>query len=146
MANHISGTISSIAVEYDELLNHYFIDPLMNENVHECINRLDEYGLTKDDLVEGLNYCSFNQEKSLYDQVPTKIKTALTRTYAKENHPTTNFFLSDEELYSQRKSRKRKGEEVTKEKKKGKAKKIEEEEEEEEMEENENDDLDYYPY
>ena len=138
MANHISGTVSSIAVEYDELLNHYFIDPLMDENVNEC-------GLTKDDLVEGLNYCSFNQEKSLYDQVPTKIKTALTRAYAKENHPTTNFFLSDEELYSQRKSRKRKGEEVTKEKKKGKAKKIEEEEEE--MEENENDeDLDYYPY
>lgn len=115
LSSNISGSVSSISMDYYESLSSYLIDPLLKEDVDECIERLDEYGLTRDDLVEGLNYIPLGEGKSLFDTVPTKVKTALTRKYSKKNHLSSNIYSKEEELVlrtQSRQSKKREGEEV----------------------------------
>lgn len=126
LSSHISGSISAISQEYFEVLSQYLIDPLLNENPEECIERLDEYSLTKEDLVEGLNYAHMGEDKSLYDLVPTKTKSALTRKYSQKNHTSSNIYCKEEELFSRKQSTKRKSSKIGKNEKK--VKKEEEEE------------------
>ena len=85
MACNTSGTVSSISLDYFELLSQYLVDPLLNGDVDGCIERLDEYSLTREDLVEGLNYALLGEEKSVFDTVESKVKSALTRKYGKLN-------------------------------------------------------------
>lgn len=142
LSSNISGSVSSISMDYFDSLSSYLIDPLLKEDVDECIDRLDEYGLTRDDLVEGLNYIPLGEGKSLFDSVPTKVKTALTRKYSKKNHLTSNIYSKEEELVlrtQSKQSKKRGGEEV---KKGSKKEKIEEDVSSESTDEEAN----YYVY
>ena len=105
---HISGTRRNVVQEYAEVLNAYMLAPLKQGTVEECINRMDEYGMTKDDLVDALNCYSFGDEKSAYDLIPGKVKSALTTRYANRVHLQANQFAKDEELYSTTRGKRRK--------------------------------------
>lgn len=105
---HVSGTRRNVVQEYAEVLNAYILAPLKQGNVEECINRMDEYGMTKDDLVDALNCYTFGGEKSEYDLIPGKVKSALTTRYGNRVHLQANQFAKDEELYMATKGKRRK--------------------------------------
>lgn len=110
LKDHITGSKMSVIQEYAEVLNSYFLAPLREGDVNECIRRMDEYGITKEDLVEGLNGYSLGEGKSPYDSIPGKVKSSLTTKYANRVHMQANQFAKDEDLFSAKKSKRRKKE------------------------------------
>ena len=126
MACYTSGTVSAISQDYFELFCRYLVDPLLRGDVNMCIKRLDEYCLTRDDLVEGLNYAVLGGNNSAFDMVESKVKASFTRNYSKVNHKSTNMYAKEEDLFSMKKSKKREKSEKQEE---GKKAKIEESEE-----------------
>ena len=60
---------------------------------------MDEYGVTKDDVVEILNGVVLGGGKSQFDQIPAKVKSAFTREYNKGNHTASNVFADSSTMF-----------------------------------------------
>ena len=80
----------------------------------ETLQRLDEYSLTRDDLVECLNGAPFQGQKSRFEAIPSKTRASFTRKYNSTIHQQANIFAKGDDLVSQkqRRGKKRKSDEV----------------------------------
>ena len=60
---------------------------------------MDEYGVTRDDVVDVLNGITLGGNKSLFDQIPGKTKSSFTRLYNGRTHMTANVFADDDSMF-----------------------------------------------
>ena len=76
---------------------------------------MDEYGVTKEDVVEVLNGVVLGGGKSRFDQIESKKKAAFTREYNKRSHSAVNVFADSNAMFRKVvKGKKGKGKETTK--------------------------------
>ena len=80
----------------------------------ETLQRLDDYSLTRDDLVECLNGAPFQDQKSRFELIPSKTRASFTRKYNSTIHQQANIFAKGDDLVSQkqRKGKRKKSDEV----------------------------------
>ena len=77
-----------------------------NEGQSEkCIDRLVEYGLTREDLIDCLNGYPWEGTKSRFEEVDSKVRSSFTRKYNNREHLLANTFASGDSLVSQGKRR-----------------------------------------
>ena len=70
---------------------------------------MDEYGITRDDLVDVLNGTQLGQGKTRFEQIPGKTRSSFTRIYNGQNHGTSNVFADSDNMVRRiTKGRKRK--------------------------------------
>ena len=62
---------------------------------------MDEYGLTKDDLVDVLNGTQLGGGKTRFEQIPGKTKGSFTRIYNGKNHASSNVFADGDTMVRQ---------------------------------------------
>jgi replication factor C subunit 1 len=76
---------------YIPLLNVQFLKTLdSKEGIESTIKKMDEYHISKDDFVSMNEILSMGEKlKNKYNDIPTKIKTNLTRVYNKTHHQIT---------------------------------------------------------
>ena len=60
---------------------------------------MDEYGVTRDDVVDVLNGITLGGNKSLFDQIPGKTKSSFTRLYNGRTHMTANVFADHDSMF-----------------------------------------------
>ena len=60
---------------------------------------MDEYGVTKEDVVEVLNGVVLGGGKSRFDQIESKKKAAFTREYNKRSHSAVNVFADSNTMF-----------------------------------------------
>lgn len=65
------------------------------------MDRLDEYGLTREDLIDCLNGYPWEGTKSGFEEVDSKIRSSFTRKYNNREHLLANTFASGDSLVSQ---------------------------------------------
>ena len=59
---------------------------------------MDEYGITRDDLVDVLNGTQLGGGKTRFDQIRGKTKSSFTRIYNGQNHATSNVFADGDNM------------------------------------------------
>ena len=69
------------------------------------MQRLDEYSLTRDDLVDCLNGAPFQDQKSRFEAVPSKTRASFTRKYNSTIHQQANIFAKGDDLITQKQRR-----------------------------------------
>ena len=109
-------------MDYFDMLNRHLLRPLMEGDVKGTIQSMDEYCVTRTDLVEVLNAMVLGEGKYRFDKVPSKTKSAFTRAYNSQTHVVSNVFADDASMFRK----------VTKGKKEKKSARVKENEEEEE--------------
>lgn len=112
-------------MDYFDMLNRYLLRPLMEGDVKGTIQNMDEYCVTRTDLVDVLNAMVLGEGKYRFDKVPSKTKSAFTRAYNSQTHVVSNVFADDASMFRK----------VTKGKKEKKNAPVKDEEEEEDSEE-----------
>ncbi|CAF0832309.1 unnamed protein product [Didymodactylos carnosus] len=83
-------------LDYMYYLSRALITPLQregNDGIEKCIEFMDKYYLTHEDLQTIMEMTSWNDgkktgDKNLYEKIDSKIKTRLTRTFNKHTHKT----------------------------------------------------------
>ena len=121
-----------------EELNRQIISPLQRDDVDEAVNRLNEFGLTPDDVTETLDRILLCKEAT-YDSVSTKSKRSFNLAWKKLPHMHSNSTANPDDLWT-RKSRKRGAASETK-----KSKKRELQAEDEQEESSDSELLFFYP-
>ena len=66
---------------------------------------MDEYGLTREDLIDCLNGYPWEGTKSRFEEVDSKVRSSFTRKYNNREHLLANTFASGDSLVSQGKRR-----------------------------------------
>eukprot|EP01080_Neovahlkampfia_damariscottae_P001958 gene1958-1466_t len=86
--NLTSGTNEDFRDNYLPLLNNKILDPLKEkEGVDLAIERMDEYHISKDDVVAMNDILSMGEKlKNKFNGVPSKVKSHLTKTFNKTHH------------------------------------------------------------
>jgi len=91
----IGQGFAAVRLEYTPYLRRALLAPLLEEKeegVHKVIALLDAYGLSREDFIESLKELQFvvKEDKVLlrdfYEDVESKVKAALTRTYNQMEH------------------------------------------------------------
>ena len=59
---------------------------------------MDEYGITRDDLVDVLNGTQLGQGKTRFEQISGKTRSSFTRIYNGQNHGTSNVFADSDNM------------------------------------------------
>ena len=108
LGSRISGTRDAVRRDYLPMLAKYVTRPLVDggaAGVAETIARLDEYGLSKDDLFETLPDLQLGGAKVPgLDALDTKAKTHFTKTYNAGTHGSQA--LQPQNLVAKKKKRK----------------------------------------
>lgn len=90
ISSHISAnttaSTSSIRLEMMEPLRHFILSPLIEGgNVNETLNRMNTYGLTREDVFENMPELQIHDNstmfKDIHKDIPSKTKGAFTRAY-----------------------------------------------------------------
>lgn len=109
LASHFLSQSASrkkdLILDVCEVLNQEIISPLQKDNVEEAVNRMNEFGITPDDVTETLNRILLYKEET-YDSVPTKAKRQLSQAWKQMPHMHSNSTANSDDLWA-RKSRKR---------------------------------------
>ena len=59
---------------------------------------MDEYGVTREDLVDVLNGFQLGGGKTRFEQIPGKTKSSFTRMYNGRNHAGSNVFADSDSM------------------------------------------------
>ena len=98
VSHRTSGTRDSIRLEYMETIRKYVSAPLLRDGVagvEETIRRLDEYGLSRDDLLDTLHeFALMKDDEPGVDNLDTKTKSAFTRAYNGTTHSSQSLYQS----------------------------------------------------
>ncbi|KAJ8609750.1 hypothetical protein CTAYLR_009246 [Chrysophaeum taylorii] len=100
LATHLSSKISAaraaIRLDYLHSLLEYCGGPVLNGDVETTISRLDDYGLSRDDLLESMCDLSLSGFAKSLKSLDAKAKTAFTKEYNKGRH--TSQALNDQQV------------------------------------------------
>ncbi|UKK01127.2 hypothetical protein MACK_001940 [Theileria orientalis] len=67
---------------YLELIYQNVMKHLLKENVDDCVEYINELGITREMVVEGIANLRFKNQENIYAKISTKIKTQLTKKMA----------------------------------------------------------------
>lgn len=105
LAKHVSGGRDAIRLDYLGAIFRYVASPLVeSEDAATTIERLDEYGLSRDDLFEAMPDILFDDDyvKKFKAALTTKTKTAFTKLYNSTTH-TSQALAADQMVTRKRK-------------------------------------------
>lgn len=97
----VSGGREELRLSYLPVFRNRFLELLQKGEVDAAVHLMDEYGLSRDDVLEKLDEFRLDKQKSgsdsSFDRLDSKTKANLTRTYNQGSH-TSQALVTEEQM------------------------------------------------